>query len=239
MGWNQPRTEEEESSDLSLSQYVCVSLSVSQAVVWIRPPSMCKPATKHAGILISETQLPELWETHLRYLFVCLFWPSLTHPSPLGHQRAPGEVPVLYSNFPLASHFNTFTVDTSLLFKPLCLWYFAMAIELTKSNSHSECSQHEVNRAIDLKFWRKILLRLSLVRMFLMTWGHLICTITLKINPPRFYLKMLLNIDDGYGWTALWMQLMPLNHTVKRAKMVRLMLYIFCHNKKNSINDEF
>ena len=61
-------------------------------------------------------------------------------------------------------------------------------------------------------------LRLSIVRVCLMTWGHLICTIILKINPPRFYLKMLLDIDNGYGWIALWMQLMPLNHTVKKGQ---------------------
>ena len=29
---------------------------------------------------------------------------------------------------------------------------------------------------------------------------------------------MLLDIDNGYGWIALWMQLMPLNHTVKKGQ---------------------
>ena len=154
----------------SLSLSVCVCLSFSLPGHHVNKATICTPAAKHAGILISEAQLPELWETHL-----C----CLSHP--------------VYG---------------------ILLWQS----ELTKSNSHSQCSQHEVNRAMDLKFWKKILLRLSLVKMFLMTWGHLICTIILKINPPRFYLKMLLDTDNGYGWTALWMRLVPLNHTVKKGQ---------------------
>lgn len=42
-----------------------------------------------------------------------------------------------------------------------------------------------------------------------------------------------MEMDYSNGYTTLWKYLMPLDSTLKNGfKMVNLMLYVFCHNKK-------
>lgn len=43
--------------------------------------------------------------------------------------------------------------------------------------------------------------------------------------------EKVLEIDIGDGWTTIWMYLIQLDFTLKKAKMINFMLCTVCHNK--------